>query len=301
MPDLEQTTPGEPEAVEIAAATEAEAAAAAAKPERFFVRFTGEQRAMHAVLFTTFLGLAATGLPIRFSESIWARGMASAVGGFGAILFFHKLCAVVLTIAFLLHVKEVFQRGLFRREKGVFWGPTSMVANWKDAKDLVAHMRWFVGLGPKPNFERYSYWEKFDYWAVFWGMVVIGFSGYAMWFAPFFAHILPGWALNAVLVIHSEEGLLAILFIFSIHFVNTHLRPDSFPMDMVVFTGVESEEEFKHKHPLEYERMLKEGKLEKRLGVAPPRFQVVFSRIVGTIAIAIGLTLLVLTLTAYFS
>ena len=126
--------------------------------------------------------------------------------------------------------------------------------------------------GPKPQFDRYAYWEKFDYWAVFWGMIVIGFSGYAMWFAPFFARFLPGWALNAVLVIHSEEGLLAILFIFSIHFVNTHLRPDSFPMDMVVFTGVESEEEFKHKRPLEYERLVKDGKLEARLGEAPQTF-----------------------------
>ena len=141
-----------------------------------------------------------------------------------------------------------------------------MVANWKDVKDLLGHMRWFLGLGPKPQFERYAYWEKFDYWAVFWGMVVIGFSGYAMWFAPFFARFLPGWALNAVLVIHSEEGLLAILFIFSIHFVNTHLRPDSFPMDMVIFTGVESEEEFKHKRPKEYERLASQGKLEARLG-----------------------------------
>ena len=176
-----------------------------------------------------------------------------------------------------------------------------MVANWKDVKDLVGHLRWFVGLGPRPQFDRYAYWEKFDYWAVFWGMIVIGFSGYAMWFAPFFAHFLPGWALNAVLVIHSEEGLLAILFIFSIHFVNTHLRPDSFPMDMVVFTGVESEEEFAHKRPLEYERLKREGKLEARLGDAPQTWLINFSRVVGTIAIAIGLTLLVLTLTAYFS
>ncbi len=174
------------------------------------------------------------------------------MGGFGAILFFHKFCAVVLTIAFLIHVKDIFQRAFVHREKGIFWGPTSMVANWKDVKDLFGHMRWFLGLGPKPQFERYAYWEKFDYWAVFWGMIVIGFSGYAMWFAPFFAHFLPGWALNAVLVIHSEEGLLAILFIFSIHFVNTHLRPDSFPMDMVIFTGVESEEEFKDKRTQEY-------------------------------------------------
>ena len=255
---------------------------------------------MHAVLFTTFLGLAATGLPMRFSESFWARKFAAGVGGFGAILFFHKLCALVLTFAFLVHVKDVFQRGLFNREKGIFWGPTSMVANWKDAKDLVGHLRWFLGLGPKPQFERYAYWEKFDYWAVFWGMIVIGFSGYAMWFAPFFAHFLPGWALNAVLIIHSEEGLLAILFIFAIHFVNTHLRPDSFPMDMVVFTGVESEEEFKHKRPLEYQRLAASGKLESRIGIAPPVWLINFSRVAGTTAIFIGLLLLVLTLSAYF-
>jgi cytochrome b subunit of formate dehydrogenase len=255
---------------------------------------------MHAVLFTTFLGLAGTGLPLRFSQSYWARKFASGVGGFGAILFFHKLCALVLTVAFLIHVKDIIQRGIVNREKGIFWGSTSMVGNWKDVKDLFGHLRWMLGLGPKPQFERYAYWEKFDYWAVFWGMIVIGFSGYAMWFAPFFAHFLPGWALNAVLVIHSEEGLLAILFIFSIHFVNTHLRPDSFPMDMVIFTGVESEEEFKHKRPLEYARMASEGKLESRIGEKPQTWQVNFSRVIGFTAISIGLILLVLTLSAYF-
>ncbi len=270
--------------------------------QRYFMRFTREQRYLHAVLFTTFLGLAATGMCLRFSDSVWARGVARAVGGFGAILAFHKLCAVALTIAFLIHVKDVFTRGVLNREKGIFWGPTSMVANWQDVKDLLGHLRWFVGLGSKPKFERYAYWEKFDYWAVFWGMVVIGFSGYAMWFAPFFARFLPGWALNAVLVIHSEEGLLAILFIFSIHFVNTHLHPDSFPMDLAMFTGVESEEEFKIRHPLEYERAVKEGKLGMRLVTeAPGIWQINFSKVVGFTAIAIGVTLLVLTLTAYFS
>ena len=285
MPDLEQ----------------ADAAASSGSPEKYYVRFTRQQRYMHAVLFTTFLGLAATGLPIRFSESFWARRFASAVGGFGAILFFHKLCAVVLTIAFLIHVKDIVQRGIINRETSIFWGPTSMVANWKDAQDVFRHFRWFLGLGPRPTFDRYAYWEKFDYWAVFWGMVVIGFSGYAMWFAPFFARFLPGWALNAVLVVHSEEGLLAILFIFSIHFVNTHLRPDSFPMDMVIFTGVESESEFEHKRTLEFKRNKEKGELEQKVGLAPPVWLVNFSRVVGFAAIFVGLTLLVLTLTAYFS
>jgi cytochrome b subunit of formate dehydrogenase len=269
--------------------------------ERWFLRFTLAQRYLHAVLFTTFLVLAATGLIMRFSGSIWAIRVARAVDGFGTILFFHKFCALVLTLAFLIHVRDIFARGLFNREKGIFWGPTSMVANWKDVKDLFGHMRWFLGLGPKPKFERYAYWEKFDYWAVFWGMVVIGFSGYAMWFAPFFAHFLPGWALNAALVIHSEEGLLAILFIFSIHFVNTHLRPDSFPMDMVIFTGRESEEEFKNRRPDEYQRMIAEGRGATRITDAPPKWLINFGRVVGFTAMLIGLTLLVLTLTAYFA
>jgi cytochrome b subunit of formate dehydrogenase len=268
---------------------------------RYFTRFTAAQRYLHGVLFTTFLGLAATGLPMRFSQSFWARKFAAAVGGFGAIIFFHKLCAVILTIAFLVHVKDIFERALVKREKGIFWGNTSMVANFKDVADIVRHIRWFVGLGPRPRFERYAYWEKFDYWAVFWGMIVIGFSGYAMWFAPFFAHFLPGWALNAVLVIHSEEGLLAILFIFSIHFVNTHLRPDTFPMDMVIFTGVESEEEFKEKRSQEYERLVKTGQLESRLGPAPQRWWINFARIIGFSAIFVGLLLLVLTLIAFFT
>jgi len=286
MPDLEQA------AMESREKSHAEV--------RHFMRFTRAQRYLHAALFSSFLGLAGTGLPLRFSESIWARGLAKGVGGFGAILFFHKFCALVLTVAFLIHLKEIVTRGIIHREKGIFWGATSMVANWKDVKDLFGHIRWFLGLGPKPKFDRYAYWEKFDYWAVFWGMIVIGFSGYAMWFAPFFARFLPGWALNAVLVIHSEEGLLAILFIFSIHFVNTHLRPDSFPMDLVVFTGVESEEEFKTKRPQEYERLKAQGKLEARVAEAPGIWQINFSKVVGFTAIVIGLVLLVLTLSAYF-
>jgi cytochrome b subunit of formate dehydrogenase len=302
---MEGNMPEPTETVPTASVSEPESAtvrALLAEPpsQRWFLRFTLAQRYLHAVLFTIFLVLAATGLVMRFSGSIWAIRLALQVGGFGAILFFHKFCALILTLAFLIHVRDVFARGLFRREKGIFRGPTSMVASWKDVRDLFAHFRWFLGLGPKPQFERYAYWEKFDYWAVFWGMVVIGFSGYAMWFAPFFAHFLPGWALNAALIIHSEEGLLAILFIFAIHFVNTHLRPDSFPMDYGIFTGRESEQEFRQRRPLEYQRMIAEGRSATRITDAPPKWLINFSRVVGFTAILTGLTLLVLALSAYF-
>ena len=269
--------------------------------QKYYRRFTPMQTLLHATVVTTFLGLALTGLPLRFSMSPMAQDFARTVGGFAAILFFHKLCAVILTAAFVAHVGQVFYRGLIRREKGIFWGPTSMVPQWKDLKDLFGNFRWFLGLGPKPRFERYAYWEKFDYWAVFWGMVVIGLSGYAMWFAPFFARFLPGWALNAALIIHGEEALLAVLFIFAIHFFNTHLRPGAFPMDMVVLTGRETEQEFEEKRAMEYSRLAGEGKLESRVDLPPSSTFMTVTRIAGFIAVIIGLTLLVLTLKAYFS
>ena len=75
---------------------------------------------------------------------------------------------------------------------------------------------------------------------------------------------------------------------------------DSFPMDMAMFTGVESEEEFQTRHPMEYQRLAQQGKLEARLAQAPGTWQINFSKVVGFTAIAIGLTLLVLALTAYF-
>jgi cytochrome b subunit of formate dehydrogenase len=278
-----------------------EAAAKRTASKKYYRRFTPIQTLLHATVVTTFLGLALTGLPLRFSMSPFARDFAGVVGGFAAILFLHKFCAVILTLVFLAHVGNILYRGLILREKGIFWGPTSMVPQWKDVKDLFGNFRWFLGLGPKPRFERYAYWEKFDYWAVFWGMVVIGFSGYAMWFAPFFARFLPGWALNAALIVHGEEALLAVLFIFAIHFFNTHLRPGSFPMDMVVLTGRETEEEFEEKRAMEYSRLAGEGKLESRADLPPSSSLITVTRIAGSIAVFIGLVLLVLTLKAYFS
>ena len=53
----------------------------------------------------------------------------------------------------------------------------------------------------------------------------------------FFTTFFPGWVLNAAYVVHSDEALLATGFIFLFHFFHTHLRPEAFPMDTVVFTG----------------------------------------------------------------
>jgi len=240
-----------------------------------------------------------TGLPLRFSSAPWAQFFAKSVGGFGTVLFFHLFNAVVLTVAFLIHVANLVYRLIAKREYGLVWGNSSMVFNLKDLKDFIAQFKWFLHLGPKPQFDRYAYWDKFDYWGVFWGMAIIGFSGYAMWFAPFFARFIPGSWLNIALLIHGEEALLAVGFIFTAHFFNTHLRPENFPMDMVIFTGRQTEEELKHKHPEEYKRLVANGGLEKLRVGAPPRWLNNFGRIFGTSAVVLGITMIVMTVVAF--
>ncbi len=267
--------------------------------ERYFVRFTPMQRWMHVVMFSTFLGLAATGLTIRFSTNAWAQHFALTLGGFGAILFIHKFCAVILTLEFLYHIGNIAYRIVVKGQKGLLWGPDSMVPNLKDLQDIIGNFRWFLGLGSKPHFERYAYWEKFDYWAVFWGMIIIGFSGYVMWFGPFFGRFLPGWALNAVQIVHGEEAVLAATFIFSIHFINGHLRPDNFPMDTTIFTGIQSEEEFKERHADEYRRLVAEGRLEEKLTCRSERSLLKVSRVIGFTVVAAGIVLLILSVSAY--
>ncbi len=285
--------------VDQAAAASNGAPASRQTSTRYYQRFSVAQRYLHGSLAITFLGLAITGLTLRFSAEAWAAAFGHVVGGFGTILFFHLFSAVVLTIAFLIHVANLVYRIVARKEYGLLWGPFSMVPNLKDIKDFIQQIKWFLWRGPKPKFDRYAYWDKVDYWAVFWGMGIIGFSGYAMWFAPFFARFIPGSWLNIALLIHGEEAILAVGFIFTIHFFNTHLRPDNFPMDMVIFNGRQSEEELKHRHPEEYKRLVETGELEKLRVEAPPRWLQNFGRTFGASAIAIGFVFLTLMIVAF--
>jgi cytochrome b subunit of formate dehydrogenase len=282
-----------------AGSLQSQSTAVSARPG-YYSRFTLGQRYLHGVIMVTFIGLACTGMVLRFSHSNWARTFALGVGGYSAILFWHKFCALLLTLAFVAHLGDVGYRGIFKHQYGIFWGPNSMVPRWKDVQDIIGHFRWFLWLGPRPKFDHFAYWEKFDYWAVFWGMGIIGFSGYAMWFAPFFARFIPGSWLNIALLIHGEEALLAVWFIFAIHFFNTHLRPDSFPMDLVIFTGRLTEEELKEKHPAEYQRLVETGRLQAYLTPAPQHWLKNFGYIVGVIVVLSGFVLLVLTLVTYF-
>ena len=146
-----------------------------------------------------------------------------------------------------------------------------MVPNRRDLTEFIATLKWFIGLGQRPAYGRWTYWEKFDYFAVFWGIAVIGSTGLSLWFPVFFTRFIPGSFLNVATIIHSDEALLATGFIFTVHFFNTHLRPEKFPMDITVFTGRMPLEELMRDKPREYEALVARGKLEERMeGAYPP-------------------------------
>jgi cytochrome b subunit of formate dehydrogenase len=149
-------------------------------------------------------------------------------------------------------------------------------------------------------FDRWTYWEKFDYWAPFWGVTIIGVSGLVMWVPGFFGQYLPGWVFNVAAIFHGEEAFLAVVFLFTVHFFNNHFRPDKFPVDVVMFTGTFPLDEYKKEHTVEYDRLVATGELEKRLVDPPSALKVKLSKLLGFTLIAIGLTLLTLVGIGFF-
>ena len=264
----------------------------------YLFRFSLGQRVLHGLLMLSFLGLVATGMPLRYSQADWAIWLAHALGGFRVMGVFHRCFALLLTGCFLFHLGHIGRRLWLEKESGILWGSHTLVPQPRDVKEFYQHVKHFFGAGPKPAFGRFTYWEKFDYWAVFWGMLLIGGSGYVLWFNTFFSRFFPGWIFNVALLIHGEEALLAAGFIFTIHFFNSHLRPEKFPMDTVIFTGRVTEEQLQEERPAQYAELREHGLLESLRTDAPPAWMMTLGRTIGTIAVATGLALFVLILIA---
>ena len=225
------------------------------KPFRI-LRFRRTERAMHLVMVVCFLILASTGLPLKYAQTAPATWFVQYILGFGTAAILHRVAAFTLFAVFFLHLVRLAWRFFVYKEKGMFSAGKGLIPNLQDAKDFVEHTKFFLGLRPEaPPFGRWTYWEKFDYFAVFWGVLVIGASGLTLMFPEFFTQLLPGWLINAAHIIHSEEALLATAFIFTVHFFNTHLRPGVFPMDEVIFTGRMTEEHFLHERARERAEM----------------------------------------------
>jgi thiosulfate reductase cytochrome b subunit len=245
--------------------------------------------------------LILTGITVLYAETAWAPVVAGLFGGPKTMAIVHRVAAAIMLSIFFLHLLGVTRNIVKNRETFRFFGPDSLVPRWQDFRDAGGMFKWFVNKGPRPTFDRWTYWEKFDYWAVFWGMAVIGSSGMMLAFPHITAQYLPGWVFNVATLVHGEEAFLAAVFLFTVHFFNNHFRPDKLPPpDVVMFTGTQSLDEFRREHGVQYQRLVDSGELEKYLVEAPSAGFTFRSKILGLVLIAMGLTLLVLVANGFF-
>ncbi len=258
-------------------------------------RFSDLHRTLHILMIISFMSLALTGMTLKFSYTGWAAILSRLLGGFETAGYIHRVAAVLMFGIFVTHIRDLVRQ---KRRSSMSWrkfifGPESLVFNRKDLQEVIGHLKWFLHLGNRPEYGRWTYWEKFDYFAVFWGIAVIGSTGLLLWFSEFFTRFLPGWLINVATIIHSDEALLATGFIFTVHFFNTHLRPERFPMDTVIFTGRMSLEELQEDKPAEYKKLVAEGRLEENLVDPCPTAVMHTIRVFAWTALAIGFSMII--------
>ncbi len=262
---------------------------------KYVLRFTRLNRILHVLMIISFLILSLTGMSLKFSYTGWAKVLSHIFGGFESAGYLHRIAAVIMIIVFVTHLVDLvrLKRKEFGSWKALMLGTNSMIFNKKDLQDFIGSLKWFIGKGPRPEYGRWTYWEKFDYFAVFWGMLIIGSTGLTLWFPEFFTIFFPGWVLNVTTIIHSDEALLATGFIFTVHFFNTHLRPEKFPIDIVIFSGRVYLEEFKLDRPDEYKKLVESGELEKYFVEQYPPVVLRAMKIFGWAALISGFSIVI--------
>ncbi len=253
---------------------EAEKKEAAEEKEqiRFFVRFGKNFRFQHIVLLVSTIMLILTGVPLKFPKNGLSQFVIEIFGGAAGARSIHHFFALGLIFIGLYHLVYSFWSSTGRKD---FY---ELLPSLKDFSNLYNQLKYYLGLRKgKVKYGRFSYVEKFDYWAVYWGLIMMIGTGAIMWlFQGKFEPVLfgeidlsfgPDMITNTVYAIaremHSDEALLATLVIIGWHFYNVHLNPHKFPMSKVWLNGKITEKEMKEEHPLEYEEILKQEKDKK--------------------------------------
>lgn len=263
-------------------------------------RFSWPWRLNHWVLALSVMTLVFTGMGVMFSGTPWTVQVVKWIGGTENLRLLHRIAGIAFFAAVIGHALALIYV-IFYQKKGQFdwFGPNSLLPRKQDITDMIAQFRWFFGKGEAPRFDHWTYWEKFDYWAVYWGAFVIGLSGVLLWFSEHFNQILPGWIFNVATLAHGLEAFLAVTTLFVVHFFNNHFRPSKFPLDTVMFTGSWDVEEFKEERPMEYERLVSIGALQSKLVPPPSKGVNILSHLLGFSLIGIGIALLILVILGF--
>lgn len=214
---------------------------------RTFIRFNRSQRFEHYILMATFGSMSVTGLLQTFSHVPLVGWIIHVLGGVETLRTIHHLAAAMLALQSIYHVGQVLVTWFVKRERGGMWPSV------RDFRNLVQTVMFNMGLAKqKPESDRYSPEEKLEYWALLWGTPVMGITGFILWFPTIATAILPGEVVPIARAIHSWEAILATLAILTWHMYNTNIKEKN----RSIFTGIMTEEEMQHGHPLEYRRIL---------------------------------------------
>ncbi|HEX9242625.1 MAG TPA: cytochrome b/b6 domain-containing protein [Anaeromyxobacter sp.] len=216
----------------------------------YIVRFNLKQRVEHFITMSVFALLCLTGLPQKFYTTGWAHTIVDVFGGVDNTRWTHRIAGITLAVSTVVH----FTNGilLMLGKKTYF----SMVPTKKDFEDTIQQLKYYLGLSEHhPAYDRYTYKEKFEYWGLVIGNVIMVTTGFILFFPVQAANLIPGQIIPAAKVAHSNEGLMAFFVIAIWHIFNAHLNPDVFPFDASIFTGKVSRERYVHEHPLELARL----------------------------------------------
>ena len=210
----------------------------------------------HVVIFISFTLLVITGFALKYPHAGWARlltgfGMTEAIRG-----GLHRAAAVALLLAGLHHLYCLFFVKTWRGELA------QLAPKRVDFLHFYENMRYHLGLTlSQPHFDRFSYIEKVEYWALVWGTAVMALTGFVLWFPALATRVMPSWAVKVAETVHFYEAVLATLAVLLYHMFFAVFHPQDYPINLTGFTGKISEEEAKAKYPRWYNN-LKEGKSE---------------------------------------
>jgi formate dehydrogenase gamma subunit len=235
---------------------------------REIVRFKTAERIEHVVLMVSFGTLAVTGLLQTFSSLPVIAAVTEFLGGVDAIRVIHRLAAIISAVQSGYHVWRILETWFVKRERGGMW------PSFRDLTNLIHMVMYNAGLRKEmPKFDRFTIEEKLEYWALIWGQLVMGTTGFIMWFPLVVTTALPGQIFPIAQTLHRWEAILAALAIATWHMYHGCIKDQN----RSIFTGVMSEEEMQHMHPLEYERILAAEEYLKRIagGAAGVRPEVV--------------------------
>jgi len=260
------------------------------------IRFNILHRLFHLFIMVTFLVQALTGLCRLLYTTGWGKTVTNLFGGYESVSAIHRRVGVVMLLGFVVHIVYILLKVEWKALRQSLFHPDSLVPRLQDVIHLGQRLRWFVGLGPAPAFDRWTYWEKFDYWAVFWGLPLLGLTGLLLMYPLATSSFLPGWSINVLLLLHRAEALLAMLYIFIVHFTIGHFRHGMFPMNECMFSGSVELEEVRREKPLWIVRLEEAGKLEEAIIPGPSHWFRVAYFAFGYLALAVGLYLLLILL-----